>query len=343
MAGFFGKWSKTAASNATADSTVNWQEGQAPSTVNDSGRAMMASIASFRDDRAGSLICGGTSTAYTLTTNQAFAALADMDGQEISFVVTPTNGDAATLNVNSLGAKALVFSIGNPMPAGSLIDGSIYTATYIHASSCWKVHSPAIGNPYNVPIGGTMDYIGTTVPNSNFVFPYGQQISQTTYAALYALVGANAFGSDGGGLFYLPDCRGRVVAGKDNMGGSSANRLTAADDGLNGDNLGATGGGETQTLVTANLPAYTPAGTNGSISVSTGGGLSLPTTNGTVGNTNVAGGGSKPSPDTTTTWGATTSLTGSAPSFTGTAQGGTSTAFGIVQPTIVFNKILRII
>jgi hypothetical protein len=29
--------------------------------------------------------------------------------------------------------------------------------------------------------------------------------------------------------------------------------------------------------------------------------------------------------------------------FTGTAQGGTSTAFGIVQPTIIVNKLLRII
>src|SRR5438309_115085 len=39
------KWSQTAANNATADSSINWQEGQAPSSVNDSGRAMMASIA----------------------------------------------------------------------------------------------------------------------------------------------------------------------------------------------------------------------------------------------------------------------------------------------------------
>ena len=38
------KWSQTAASNATADPdpSINWQEGQAPSSVNDSARAMMA-------------------------------------------------------------------------------------------------------------------------------------------------------------------------------------------------------------------------------------------------------------------------------------------------------------
>jgi len=38
-------WSATAATNATADSAVNWAEGQAPSSVNDSARAMMAAMA----------------------------------------------------------------------------------------------------------------------------------------------------------------------------------------------------------------------------------------------------------------------------------------------------------
>ncbi|WP_080426446.1 tail fiber domain-containing protein [Burkholderia ubonensis] len=41
------QWSITAANNATADPSINWQEGQAPSTVNDSARAMMAAIATW--------------------------------------------------------------------------------------------------------------------------------------------------------------------------------------------------------------------------------------------------------------------------------------------------------
>jgi hypothetical protein len=35
-------WPTTAANNATADSTINWAEGMAPSAVNDSARAQMA-------------------------------------------------------------------------------------------------------------------------------------------------------------------------------------------------------------------------------------------------------------------------------------------------------------
>jgi hypothetical protein len=44
------QWSTTAANNATADPSINWQEGQAPSTVNDSARAMMAAIAAWFAD-----------------------------------------------------------------------------------------------------------------------------------------------------------------------------------------------------------------------------------------------------------------------------------------------------
>lgn len=42
----------------------------------------------------------------------------------------------------------------------------------------------------------------------------------------------------------LPDLRGRVIAGKDDMGGTSANRLTAAGCGFDGDVLGNSGGSE---------------------------------------------------------------------------------------------------
>jgi microcystin-dependent protein len=52
------------------------------------------------------------------------------------------------------------------------------------------------------------------------------------------------------------DGRGRVVAGQDDMGGTSANRLTNQTGGLDGDTLGATGGAETHTLTTAQLATH---------------------------------------------------------------------------------------
>lgn len=41
------QWSTTPANNATAATNINWQEGQAPSTVNDSARQMMADVAGW--------------------------------------------------------------------------------------------------------------------------------------------------------------------------------------------------------------------------------------------------------------------------------------------------------
>jgi hypothetical protein len=76
----FWKWSRTAANNATADGSINWAEGQAPSTVNDSARAMMAAASKYRDDVAGAIATAGSASAYTLSSFQVFDTLAHMDG-----------------------------------------------------------------------------------------------------------------------------------------------------------------------------------------------------------------------------------------------------------------------
>src|SRR5437899_51058 len=119
----FYNWSKTAASNATADATVNWSEGQSPSSVNDSARAMMASTAAFRDDITGAIATGGTSTAYTVSSFQVFDTLAHMSGAMIAFTPHTTNGATVTLNVDGLGAKPLRQSPSVELPAGVLIQG----------------------------------------------------------------------------------------------------------------------------------------------------------------------------------------------------------------------------
>src|SRR6202790_5143927 len=95
-------WSQTANSNATADPTINYQEGQAPSSLNDSARAMMAATAKYRDDIAGAIVTTGTSTAYLVSTFQVFDTLAHLNGQMIAFTPHATNGATVTMNVDSL-------------------------------------------------------------------------------------------------------------------------------------------------------------------------------------------------------------------------------------------------
>ncbi len=155
-------WSKTAATNATADSTINWAEGQAPSTVNDSARSMMAAIAKWRDDHAGSLLTTGTSTAYTLSTNQVFDTLAHMDGASLVVNFHTACGAAATLAVDGLAAKSIQVIAGTALSANQISAG-IYTVYYDNSNSRFIVYG--VGNAMlSAPSGTAMLFQQTTAP-----------------------------------------------------------------------------------------------------------------------------------------------------------------------------------
>lgn len=337
----FWTWSRTAASNSNADGTINFAEGQAPSSLNDSARAMMAAAAKYRDDISGAIATGGTSAAYTLTSYQVFDTAAHMNGKLIAFTPHATSAAAPTINVDGLGNAYLRASPGVDLPAGVLIQGTPYMATFNNSDGAFYLHS-FYGNPYQMPIGGGMDYWGSTAPNSAFVFPYGQAISRTTYATLFNLMGITHGPGDGGTTFNLPDLRGRVVAGADAMGGIAANRLTVTYFGAAG--LGSFGGVESQALSASNLPAITPTFTGTPATINS---TSTPTNviQGTI--TGQIFGGTGPGSfqaanngsGTSTAIASTASYTpaGSVSSFGG------GIAHNNVQPTICSNYILRVI
>jgi microcystin-dependent protein len=104
-------------------------------------------------------------------------------------------------------------------------------------------------------VGIVADFAGTSAP-TGWLMCFGQAISRTTYATLFDRLSTTYGVGDGSTTFNLPDLRGRVVAGKDDMGGSSADRLTDQSGGLDGDALGDTGGSETHTLVEAEHAAH---------------------------------------------------------------------------------------
>lgn len=131
------KWSTTASSNNTADSTINLREGQAPSTLNDAQRGAMAAIAKFRDDISGKTATGGTSTAYTLTTSQVFTSLSD--GLLCGCEFHATCGATPTINVDGLGAKTLRPYTSGSFSSGDLAAGMKAILCYDSASTSWVV------------------------------------------------------------------------------------------------------------------------------------------------------------------------------------------------------------
>jgi microcystin-dependent protein len=101
-----------------------------------------------------------------------------------------------------------------------------------------------------LPSGTVLPYAALTAP-TGFLLAYGQEVSRSTYAALFAVIGTTYGTGDGSTTFNLPDLRGRIPAGKDNIGGTAANRLTTISN-----NLGSTGGAETHTLTVAQMPSH---------------------------------------------------------------------------------------
>jgi microcystin-dependent protein len=160
--------------------------------------------------------------------------------------------------------------------------------------------------------GMLMPYAGATAP-SGWLLCYGQAISRTTYADLFTAIGTVYGTGDGSTTFNLPDLRGRVVAGQDDMGGSSANRLTDQTGGLNGDTLGDTGGSETHTLTEAQLPAHSHGNVVTNVSATF--------------KTNTGDGGA--------------SVVQTISQSKATTSTGSGDAHNIVQPTIILNYIIK--
>jgi hypothetical protein len=336
----FWEWSKTAATNSGADPTINWAEGMSPSSVNDSARAMMARAAEYRDDISGALTLGGTSTVYTLTTNQTLctapaSTTTPVTGQMIAFTPNVTNGVAATLTTDACSAFPLQSTAGTALPAGSILAGTPYRSKF--SGTAWVMEA-GYGNPYNVPLGSMLPSTLTVAPNSNFVIPAGQCLSTTTYSAYWAALGSPASGTCAGGQFRIVDLAGRVPAGLDTMPGfPAANRLTAGGGcGTAMTSVGAVCANATQQIAvgTTNLPSLIPAGT-----VTLGG--------------NYPFGGSSINVNTTsasaTVWDRTPAAYSSfgggvlTASFSGTQMGGTSVPLPTIMPVIGLTYFLRVI
>jgi microcystin-dependent protein len=216
---------------------------------------MMARAAEWRDDVSGTMATGGTSTAYTVTSNQGFDTLAHLNGAMVAFVPHTSCGATVTLNVDGLGARPLRTSPGVELQSGMLIQGTPYAATYSNADGAFYLRG-FYSLPYIVPVGGLLPYLGSSAPNSSFALPFGQAISRTTYATLFSLISTTFGTGDGSTTFNLPDLRGRTVFGLDNMGGTAASRITVAGGNFNGTTLGATGGAENHTLTTSEMPVH---------------------------------------------------------------------------------------
>jgi microcystin-dependent protein len=169
------------------------------------------------------------------------------------------------------------------------------------------ISSAMAGTVGAVPAGAVMPFAGATAP-AGWLLCAGQAVSRSQYGELFATVGTAYGTGDGSTTFNLPDLRGRVVAGVDNMGGTAASRLTATTITGGGTGLGQNGGAQTHTLTTAQMPSHSHGMGGGGLTVDGG------------------------------TWRAGSNWV---LNYTQTEQAGSGQAHNNVQPTMVLNYIIK--
>lgn len=275
-------FSETDANN-NAPAPNGFPENMPFSGVNDSARALMAATKRMWGRLNGRYASGGSANAYSLTPDGALAAYTL--GERYSFRANFSNTGAATLNISGLGAKAIKKMTASgkaDLASGDIQSGQPVTAEYdgtdmVMVTLPANSVLPAAGSAGNVlasdgtgwtssvsslvPVGALMPYAGTAAP-TGWLLCFGQAISRTTYAALFAAIGTTYGAGDGSTTFNIPDLRGRVAAGKDDMGGTAANRLTnlgTGNAGINGSVLGFAGGTDRHAINLNQMPSHTHA------------------------------------------------------------------------------------
>ena len=172
-----------------------------------------------------------------------------------------------------------------------------------------------------LPAGMVMEYAGSSAPNG-WLFCTGVPVSRAQYAELFGVIGTTYGPGDGATTFNLPNTQGKTVRGV------SVAPFT----------LGASGGADSVTLITDNIPAHShPITDPGHTHALTYAGLA--TTNSTAGSL----AGPAPGQAYSNVDGAPVEAINSASTgITGTGTQTTAgTAVTVQNPFVVFNYIIK--
>ena len=118
-----------------ADNIGRWPEGMLGGQINDAGRAMEGYLARWFKDINGSLSSGGSSNAFTVTSSRTIASL--VDGTRLTFRANHSITGAATLNLNTLGAKDIKRFNGSALASGDIISGQPVDVIFSSALDDW--------------------------------------------------------------------------------------------------------------------------------------------------------------------------------------------------------------
>ena len=258
------------------------------------------------------------SVAANVTTVAGISAAVSNVAANSTAVTNVSSNTAAIANVSSISSAVSTV-------AGDSADIQTLAANIGTISTKANTDLSNVPAGYKLPVGIIMDWPIGIAP-SGWIFCAGQAISRSVFSELFSLIGLQYGVGNGSTTFNLPDLRGRVIAGLDNMGGAgNANRLSAV---LGSGVYGGAGGQATVALSTNELPTHhhlilADVSSNVDITTPVGAQVHMARERDTGGSSSYRSSG-----------------TGVNPTMGETTDTGLGQAFGNVQPTIVMAKII---
>lgn len=217
------------ASSVSANvATFNGTSGK---TIQDSGVALgtMASQGAGAVAITGGTIAGITDLAVadggtgSSTAANARTALGLAIGTDVQAFSAKT---AAITALTWAANKFLLFTSSSACAVSSISADAIS----LLAAADFAAMRTLLGLSGAVATGAYMPFAGASAP-SGYLLCDGSAVSRSTYSGLFAVCGTTYGIGDGSTTFNLPDLRGFIPAGKDDMGGSPAGRLSIIQNG----------------------------------------------------------------------------------------------------------------
>tara|TARA_B100000886_G_C20424966_1_gene493486 strand:+ start:664 stop:2754 length:2091 start_codon:yes stop_codon:yes gene_type:complete len=207
----------------------------------------------FRGDIVGNVtgtVTGGSANANKLTTASTFQLSGDVSSNQITF-------DGSTGGTT----KVFTTAISNTFIANKTLataprqdDEVIINRVSGDSTGVFKISQSALVSSVPViPIGTIVPFGGVNLP-AGWLLCDGSEQRIADYLSLYNAIQFQFKDQSqvASGFFGLPDFRGRFPLGADNMGGTSANRVTD----VNADTVGLASGVESRAIDVKNLPEH---------------------------------------------------------------------------------------
>lgn len=193
-----------------------------------------------------------------VTPGRVLSATERVDNQKLNDLGTPTlRVKALTITARELADGAInadKLSVDVEAQLG-VQDNSVTTNKIVDGA----VTQNKLAENARIPTATVVDFAGATAPDG-WLLCGGQAVSRTTYAALFSALGSGTIwgAGDGSTTFNVPDLRGFVVAGKDDMVQGASARLTSAwlTGGGGPTVIGGYGGTQALGLTEAQMPSH---------------------------------------------------------------------------------------